>query len=142
MSRNAIFTAAMKRPANVTRRTRQRIGAEALADALGAAETAPVPSRADTPLGFVALRQELARTLRSTGGRPGLPDAERRKIPVTEAVWSAMAQAALDMAAPGFHPTPAQVASAVLELAVRDMPQLTRDAHHALHASPAPKAEG
>ncbi|RAI54656.1 hypothetical protein DOO78_25625 [Roseicella frigidaeris] len=106
-----------------------------LAEALGAAESVPLPSGPDTPPGFVALRQEVAKALRSTGGRPGLPDAERRKIPVTDTVWRAVSEAAKEMSKAGFHPSPAQVASVILEIAVRDMPGLVRRAEHALRAS-------
>jgi hypothetical protein len=44
-------------------------------------------------MGFVAVRQALAGTPRSTGGRMGFPGAELRKIPITEPVWRIVAQA-------------------------------------------------
>src|SRR5690242_20636810 len=106
MARDVVVSARTKRPANVALRTKRRVGTDGLANALGAAEATPVPDAADTPLGFVALREEVMRALRSTGGRPGLPDTERRKIPVTETAWLAVSQAAERMAAPGFHPSP------------------------------------
>jgi hypothetical protein len=87
-------------------------------------------------VGFVALRHEHAGTLRSTGGRPGFPDAQRRKIPVTEPVWRIVAQAAETMAGPGFHPSAAQVASAIPAVAVRTMaPETIREPEYALRAS-------
>jgi hypothetical protein len=89
--------------------------------AVGADETIPGPAETDTPLGFVAVRQEFVGPLRSTGGRPGFPDAERRKIPVTQPVWRIVAQATETMAGPGFHPGAAQVANAILAVAVRTM---------------------
>jgi hypothetical protein len=138
MARDVVFTARTKRPANVALRTKRRAGTDGLATALGAAEATPMPRAADTPLGFVALREEVMRALRSAGGRPGLPDTERRKIPVTETAWLAVSQAAERMAAPGFHPSPAQVASVILELAVRDMPQMARRVEQTLRAPTAP----
>src|SRR5690349_7771067 len=126
MARDVVVSARTKRPPNVALRTKRRVGTDGLANAPGAAEATPVPDAADTPLGFVALRGAGMRALRSTGARPGLPDTERRKIPVTETAWLAVSQAAERMAAPGFHPSSAQVAGVILELAVRDMPQMAR----------------
>jgi hypothetical protein len=87
-------------------------------------------------LGFLAVRQELIQKLRSSGGRPGFDNADRRKIPITDPVWRIVAKAAEDMAEPGFNPTPSQVASALLSLAVRTMaPNTVHEVGHALKAS-------
>lgn len=80
-----------------------------LAQALGAAAVTSVPNSPDTPLGFVAVRQKLTADRRSAGGRPGFADAERRKIPIPAAVWLLVSDAAVEMAAPGFHPSAARV---------------------------------
>jgi hypothetical protein len=129
-------TFARKRKVNLAGSMKRRIDPSVLETAVGADETIPGPAETDTPLGFVAVRQELAGTLRSTGGRPGFPDAQRRKVPVTEPVWRIVAQAAETMAGPGFHPSAAQVASAILAVAVRTMaPETIREAEHALRAS-------
>jgi hypothetical protein len=136
MARSDAVTFARKRKLNLAGGMKRRIDPSVLEKAVGADETVPGPAEADTPLGFVAVRQELAGTLRSTGGRPGFSDAERRKIPVTEPVWRIVAQAAEAMAGPGFHPSAAQVASAILAVAVRTMaPETIREAEHALRAS-------
>jgi hypothetical protein len=136
MSRGDVGTFATKRKVNLVGRMKRKVDPSVLKQVLGAAETMPSPAEADTPLGFVAVRQELAAALRSTGGRPGFPDAERRKIPVTEPVWRIVSQAAQSMAGPGFHPSVAQVASAILAVAVRTMaPETIREAEHALRAS-------
>jgi hypothetical protein len=136
MTRGDAVTFATKRKVNLTGRMKHRIDPSILEKAVGADETILAPTAADTPLGFVAIRQELAAALRSTGGRPGFPDAERRKIPVTEPVWRIVSHAAESMAGPGFHPSAAQVASAILAVAVRTMaPETLREAEHALRAS-------
>lgn len=136
MARGDAVTFARKRKVILAGGMKRRIDPSVLENAIGADETMPGPAEADTPLGFVAVRQELAGTLRSTGGRPGFPDAQRRKIPVTETVWRIVAQAAQTMAGPGFHPSAAQVASAILAVAVRTMaPETIREAEHALRAS-------
>jgi hypothetical protein len=137
-------TFATRRKVNLAGQMKRRVNPAVLAQAVGAHETVPGPANADTPLGFVAVRQELAAALRSIGGRPGFADAERRKIPVTEPVWRIVSQAAQSMAGPGFHPSAAQVASAILAVAVRTMaPETIREAEHALRASRAfaPKGE-
>lgn len=136
MARGDTFTFQTKRKLNLTGNMKRRVDPSVLENAIGAHETVPGPAGADTPVGFVAVRQELAGALRSTGGRPGFPDAERRKIPVTEPVWRIVAQAADNMAAPGFRPSAAQVASAILSVAARAMaPEMIREAEHALRAS-------
>lgn len=132
MSDAATFKISTKRRANITFRTKRRIGVAGMADALGAAETVPIHAGPDTPLGFVALRKEVAKALRSTGGRPGLDGTVRRKIPVTEKAWKVVSEAAEQMSDASFHPSPAQVASVMLELAVHDLPGLVERAEIAL----------
>lgn len=144
-ARDVAFVHRKKPRADVVHRVKPRVGRAGLAGALGAEEAARVPEGPDTPAGFVALRAEVFRRLRSTGGRPGLAGAERRKIPVTDAGWSAAALAARDMAAPGFRPSPAQVAAVVLDIALRDMPRLAGKAERELRlvgdaAADAPEA--
>jgi hypothetical protein len=87
-------------------------------------------------MGFVTVRQAFAGTPRSTGGRMGFLGAELRKIPVTEPIWRIVAQAAETMAGPGFHPSAAQIPSAIPAVAVRTMaPETIREAEYALRAS-------
>jgi hypothetical protein len=125
-----------KRRVAVTGSTKRRIDRSDLQIALGAATVAPMHHAADTPLGFAAVRQALWDNLRSTGGRPGFADAERRKIPVPASVWRLVSDAAAEMAEPGFHPSAAQVATAILSVAVQHLtPDLRREAKHALKAS-------
>lgn len=126
----------VRRRVTVVGATKRRIDRTGLSQALGAATSASLRHTDDTPLGFVAVRQKLMNDRRSTGGRPGFADAERRKIPIPAAVWRLVADAAAEMAEPGFQPSPAQVASAILSIAVHHLnPQIQRDAKHALKAS-------
>jgi hypothetical protein len=136
VANNSGFTLQTKRKVGAAMSTKRRIGAAVVAEAIGADDAMQLPGGADTPLGFFAVRQKLIHGLRSTGGRPGFENVERRKIPVTGPVWRIVAQAAEAMAEPGFHPTPSQVASALLSLAVRSMaPNLVHEVQHALNAS-------
>lgn len=108
----------VKRRVLTTGRTKRRVDRDNLSQQLGAADVSLLRHVVDTPLGFVAVRQALLDGRRSTGGRPGFADAERRKIPVSDSVWRLVSDAAAEMAEPGFHPSPAQVASAILSIAV------------------------
>lgn len=126
----------VKRRTVTTGGTKRRVDRSKLQQQLDAAEVSRVRHTVDTPLGFVAVRQELLERRRSTGGRPGFADAERRKIPVADSVWRLVSDAAAEMAEPGFHPSPAQVAGAILSIAVHRVgPDLKRDARKALKAS-------
>ena len=123
--------------------TKRRVDRTGLAQALGAAVVEPMEHAVDTPLGFVAVRRALLADRRSTGGRPGFADADRRKIPVPASVWRVVSDAAAEMSEPGFHPSPAQVASAILSVAVHHLtPDLRRDAKHALKASRSLRSKG
>ena len=131
-----ISTSGMKPKISIVGNMKDRVLASAVEKALGASESTPLPFGDDTPLGFVAVRQELFSALRSTGGRPGFSDTERRKIPVTEPVWRVVSEAAERMSAPGFRPSAAQVASAILTIAVRHMaPETLQGAEDALKAT-------
>lgn len=122
-----------KRRISLVGPVKRRVDRAGLAQALGAAVVTSVPNSPDTPLGFVAVRQKLMADRRSTGGRPGFADAERRKIPIPAAVWQLVSDAAADMAEPGFHPSAAQVASAILSVAVDRLGAgLREDARRAL----------
>jgi|HubBroStandDraft_1064217.scaffolds.fasta_scaffold690197_1 hypothetical protein len=79
MARGDAVTFARRRKLTLAGGMQRRIDPSVLETAVGATETSPAPAQTDTPLGFVAVRQELAGALRSTGGRPGFPDAQRRR---------------------------------------------------------------
>lgn len=136
MQKNGRTAPGVKRRIATTGGTKRRVDRSNLQQQLGAAEVSRVQHAVDTPLGFVALRQELLESRRSTGGRPGFADAERRKIPAAESVWRLVSDAAAEMAESGFHSSPAQVASAILSVAVHRLgPDLKRDVRQTLKAA-------
>jgi hypothetical protein len=143
MAENDADVLGTKRKIVLSGPTKRRVDRTGLAQALGAAEVEPIKHTIDTPLGFVAVRQALLADRRSTGGRPGFADADRRKIPIPASVWRVVSDAAAEMSEPGFHPSPAQVASAILSVAVDHLtPDLRRDAKHALKASRSRRPKG
>ncbi len=97
-----------------------RLNAAGLAEALGAAEESRAPAHGGSPVAWFALRQEVAARLRSSGGRPGLPDAEPRKVSMTQQEWDMAHALARAIAEPGFRPSAGQVAGVLLGKALRD----------------------
>ena len=96
-------------------RTRRRITPEEIEKGLGAERVASVPP-GGSPMSAFALRQELFHRLRSTGGRPGLDGADMKpKIPMRRSKWKKLEQLAKQVENDGFHPTPAQLASVILD---------------------------
>ena len=66
-----------------------------------------------------AVRRELFRRLRSTGGRPGLDGTDiKPKIPMRQSRWKKLEQLARRVESDGFHPTPAQLASVILDAGI------------------------
>ncbi len=97
-----------------TGRAFPRVDPEEVRKALGAE---PVDADGIKPQGSVALfglRQALAARLHSTGGRPGLGESRRQKIPLSDADWEILCQLAEAMADEKTSPTPGQVASELL----------------------------
>lgn len=75
-----------------------------------------------TPPSLAALRNELAQRLLSTGGRPALRDTDRRqKIPLSDDDWGRLQELATRVADLDARPAPAQVASALLHLALTNL---------------------
>lgn len=99
----------------------RRVPTAGLGDRLGAEVVGSTPARGGAPLSRAALREEMFHRLRSIGGRPGLEGTERKKIPLTAGDWKRIERVAEDIAEPGFRPSPMQVASIVLSLALRRM---------------------
>lgn len=96
-----------------------RVNAEDLAHALGATEVTDAPSRGGSPVTWLALREETARRLRSTGGRPGLEGAEPRKVTLPQDEWDMVRALADSISEPGFRPSAGQVAGILLGRAIR-----------------------
>lgn len=96
--------------------TLPRLDPAEVARALGAKPAGvKVESPTAGPITLLAVRQELYRRLQSSGGRPGLPDADKvAKVPVSEAQWKRLEELAAAIAEPGFSPSAGQVANVLL----------------------------
>jgi hypothetical protein len=99
-------------------RRRRRITPEEIETGLGADLVARMPA-GGSPMSAYALRQELFRRLRSTGGRPGLDGTDMKtKIPMRRSQWEKLAAMARRLSTEDFHPTAAQLASVLLDAAI------------------------
>jgi len=96
------------------------LDADSIAHAIGADRTEPSPPGGGSPVTWYAVREEAARRLRSTGGRPGLPGGELRKVAVTDQDWRMVRDLADSIAEPGFHPSAGQVAGVLLSHALHE----------------------
>jgi hypothetical protein len=93
-----------------------------VAKALGAKPTGAKVENAQGPITLFALRQELFRRLTSTGGRPGLPDADKvGKVPLSEKQWARLEELAAAIAEDGFSPSAGQVANVLLTWALEQL---------------------
>jgi hypothetical protein len=98
-----------------------RIDPAAVAEKLAATKIGVAELRGGAAALF-ALRDELARRIRSTGGRPCLDGTERRqKIPLSEEDWTALAELAAGLSDKELRPTAGQVASVLLHHALEDI---------------------
>ena len=99
----------------------ERIDPELVAERLGAQRIAAVAGLRGSAAALFALRQELARRLVSTGGRPRLEGTERRqKIPLADEDWTALEELAAGLSDERLRPTAGQVASVLLHHALED----------------------
>ena len=100
--------------------TLPRLDPAEVAKALGAKPTGvKVEAPTAGPITLFAVRQELFRRLQSSGGRPGLPDADKiAKVPVSEGQWKQLEELAAAISAPGFSPSAGQVANVLLAWAL------------------------
>ncbi len=119
MTNRVVLTDAAKPLVILTDAPKPRAGNADIPAALGAAETASAPAQGGSPLSWYAIRSEVAGRLRSTGGRPGLPGAEPRKVTLTREEWDMVRDLAEAIAAPGFRPSAGQVAGVLLGRAIR-----------------------
>ena len=68
---------------------------------------------------FLAMMASLERRRQSTGGRPGLEGIDKRvKIPVSNRDWKSLEEIASKIAKPGSTPSPSQIASVVMSMAI------------------------
>ncbi len=87
---------------------------EVIAKALGA-EIVPRDRVRGGPIALHALRRELERRVRSTGGRPALEGARKiQKIPLNPEDWSRLEKLAGEFSRQGISATAGQVASVIL----------------------------
>ena len=99
--------------------TLPRLDLAEVAKALGAKPAGVGVGGPMGPITLFAVRQELFRRLQSSGGRPGLADADKvAKVPVSDALWKRLEEMATAITAPGFTPSTGQVANALLTLAL------------------------
>lgn len=107
-------------------RTRRRITPEEIKKGLGAEPVARVPP-GGSPMSAYALRQDLFRRLRSTGGRPGLDGTDMKpKVPMRQSRWRKLEKLARQVEDVGFHPTPAQLASVILDAGIEQFDRALR----------------
>lgn len=98
--------------------TRRRLTQEDIEKGLGAELVGTLPT-GDNPMVAFALRDELLRRLRSTGGRPALDGTDvRHRVPMRSSKWYRLEQIAKEFETETFHPTATQVAALFLEFAI------------------------
>jgi hypothetical protein len=97
-----------------------RMEPTAVAKALGAEPAADRAEGHPAALTLYALRAEIMRRLVSQGGRPRIEGTNQRvKIPVKDQDWHALESLASSLASKGFTPSPGQVASVLLNMAIQ-----------------------
>jgi hypothetical protein len=100
----------------------RRLDPQTVADALGAEACPERIEGTPGPLTLYALRSELLRRRQSSGGRPGIEGTNfRAKIPVGDQEWQRLEALAASLSAEGFSPSPGQVASVLLSIALRSV---------------------
>jgi hypothetical protein len=105
---------------SVTSSRLPRIEPTTVAAALGAEPAGERGAGHPAPLTLYALRSEMMRRLVSHGGRPGVQGTDQRvKIPVSDQDWHTLETLATSLAAKGFTPSAGQVASVLLNMALR-----------------------
>lgn len=120
MARRFVLTEDTKPRVVLEDAPKPRVDEVGLARALGASVALPSPPRGGSPVTWYGVREEVARRLKSNGGRPGLPGAEPRKVTLTEEDWRMARELADAMSGPGFRPSAGQVAGVLLGRALRD----------------------
>ena len=130
MGRGITITGA-RQPAIRSTTARARRIAVDLGKAFGGVFVGRLPRGQAGPVALLAVRTELARFLRSTGGRPSLEGTTRRqKIPLADADWADLQDLAAQLGTTAPRATAGQVASVILHRGLRD---LMRPANETLH---------
>lgn len=96
-----------------------------VAEALGAGRVVALPGGpSGGPLDLLQLRAEVARRLRSTGGRPTDPSWNvQRLVPFRDARWQELTELARQLSTDERKVSPGQLAAILIERALSGMPQ-------------------
>jgi len=120
--RKGITITGGRQPAIRSTTVRSRRIAVDLSKALGGVFVGQLSRRQASPVALLAVRSELARCLRSTGGRPSLQGtARRQKIPMADADWGRLQNLAASVTDTGLRATAGQVASVILRRFLCDL---------------------
>jgi len=120
MAGKIIDTGAAERRIKDTGAAYPRLDPAEVAKALGAEGPGTNLEFTLGPISLLALRQELARRLQSSGGRPALEGVDRRaKIPISDEQWSQLEKIAAAVSTSDCAPTAGQVASVLLSSALQ-----------------------
>jgi hypothetical protein len=129
MSRRVHVTGSSQPRIQIAGNAQPRVDPSQVAAALGAEL---IPTKVDAkggPLTVYALRAELLRRRHSSGGRPGIAGASQRvKIPLSDRDWTELEKLAALLTESGFSPSPGQIASVLLHVAIRSVTHLNDDA--------------
>lgn len=102
--------------------TLRKLDPAEVAKALGAKPAGVSVGGPKGPLTLFAVRQELYRRLQSTGGRPGLTDADKvSKVPMSDEQWKRVEELATAITGPGFSPSAGQVANVLVAWALNTL---------------------
>jgi hypothetical protein len=96
-----------------------------------------------SPEALLQVREELAKRLRSSGGRPSLVGAERRtKVPLSNRQIAAIEKIASTLSQEGnMHPSFGQVASVLIDVALTKVDVKGLAAYFSKHADAKERAE-
>lgn len=105
-----------------TSATLVQVTPETVEKSLGAEASDQTLEDALGPITLFAVRSELLKRLQSRGGRPALEGTSRRaKIPMGDLEWADLEELAVAVSGPGFSPSAGQIASVLLDLAVKSV---------------------
>ena len=122
MAKRIVDTSQVLKRIRDTSKTEPPVDPKMIAAALGAEPVSALREKAGSPLALLAMRLELARRLQSSGGRPALIDTDRRaKIPLSDQEWQQLESLAATVADKGCAPSAGQVASVLLNLALKSV---------------------
>lgn len=124
MTTRVAITGPRKTSLDVTGERKRKVGVDEAAASMGGARMTAA-ERLGSPSATFAMRAEMARRLRSTGGRPGLEGAERKtKVPLSAEQYAAIAGIAEKLAEDGIRPSFGQIASVLIDMGLRKLDPL------------------